>query len=72
MYEFLVYTGLRKTEAMTIEWRNVHEGHIHLPKTKNGNSFDLPITQAVTMLVAGRLRVAQAMDMLLKRPLKEE
>jgi len=34
--------------------------------------LDLPITQAVTMLVAGRLRVAQAMDMLLKRPLKEE
>lgn len=34
--------------------------------------LDLPITQAVTMLVSGRLRVAQAMDMLLKRPLKEE
>lgn len=34
--------------------------------------LDLPITRAVTMLVAGRLQVAQAMDMLLKRPLKEE
>ncbi|MCC0047253.1 MAG: integrase family protein [Defluviimonas sp.] len=52
LYEFLVYTGLRKTEAMTIEWRNVHEGHIHLPKTKNGNSFDLPITQAHHAILA--------------------
>lgn len=44
-YKFLLYTGLRKTEAMTLEWKNVHEGHIHLPMTKNGRSFDLPITQ---------------------------
>jgi integrase len=44
-YEFLLYTGLRKTEALTLEWKNVHEDHIHLPMTKNGRSFDLPITQ---------------------------
>ena len=34
--------------------------------------LDLPIARAVTELVKGRLRVAQAMDMLLSRPLKEE
>jgi len=34
--------------------------------------LDLPITGAVRLLVDGRLQVAQAMDMLLKRPLKEE
>lgn len=34
--------------------------------------LDLPIAQAVTGLVGGRLRVPQAMDMLLQRPLKEE
>lgn len=34
--------------------------------------LDMPITQAVTALVTGELRVAQAMDMLLSRPLKEE
>lgn len=34
--------------------------------------LDMPITQAVTALVAGELRVEQAMDMLLSRPLKEE
>ena len=44
-YELLLFTGLRKTEAVTLEWKNVHEGHIHLPMTKNGRSFDLPILQ---------------------------
>ncbi|MGR3461937.1 MAG: NAD(P)H-dependent glycerol-3-phosphate dehydrogenase [Roseovarius sp.] len=34
--------------------------------------LDMPVTAAVTALVAGELRVAQAMDMLLSRPLKEE
>lgn len=44
-YELLLFTGLRKTEALTLEWRHVHEDHIHLPMTKNGRSFDLPILQ---------------------------
>ena len=44
-YELLLFTGFRKTEALTLEWKNVHEDHIHLPMTKNGRSFDLPITQ---------------------------
>lgn len=35
-------------------------------------TLDMPITHAVTALVTGELRVAQAMDMLLSRPLKEE
>lgn len=44
-YEFLLFTGLRKSEALTLEWKNVHEDRIHLPVTKNGRSFDLPILQ---------------------------
>jgi len=44
-YELLLFTGLRKTEALTLEWKNVHEDHIHIPMTKNGRSFDLPILQ---------------------------
>jgi glycerol-3-phosphate dehydrogenase (NAD(P)+) len=34
--------------------------------------LDLPITRAVMQLVKGQLRVKEAMDMLLSRPLKEE
>lgn len=44
-YELLLFTGLRKSEALNLEWRHVHEDHIHLPMTKNGRSFDLPILQ---------------------------
>ncbi|MES0824522.1 tyrosine-type recombinase/integrase [Ruegeria sp. SCP11] len=44
-YELILSTGLRKTEALTLEWKNVREDHIHLPMTKNGRSFDFPITQ---------------------------
>lgn len=42
-YELLLFTGFRKTEALTLEWKHVHEDRIHLPMTKNGRSFDLPI-----------------------------
>lgn len=35
-------------------------------------NIDMPITHAVVALIDGKLRVAQAMDMLLSRPLKEE
>ncbi len=44
-YELILFTGLRKTEALTLKWSNVHEDYIHLPTTKNGRSFDLPILQ---------------------------
>ncbi len=44
-YELLLFTAFRKTEALTLEWKNVHEDRIHLPVTKNGRSFDLPILQ---------------------------
>ena len=37
--------GFRKSELLTLEWKNVHEDHLHLPMTKNGRSFDLPILQ---------------------------
>lgn len=42
-YELLLFTGFRKTEAATLKWKHIHEDHIHLPQTKNGRSFDLPI-----------------------------
>lgn len=51
-YELILFTGLRKTEALSLEWKNVHEDRIHLPMTKNGRSFDLPITQLHHELLA--------------------
>lgn len=42
-YEFILATGLRKSEAFTLEWKHVYDDRVHLPKTKNGRAFDLPI-----------------------------
>ncbi|NRB18299.1 MAG: integrase family protein [Rhodobacteraceae bacterium] len=44
-YELLLFTGLRKAEALTLQWNSILEDRIHLPMTKNGRSFDLPILQ---------------------------
>lgn len=44
-YELILFTGLRRSEALSLTWNDVHEDRIHLPMTKNGRSFDLPITQ---------------------------
>jgi integrase len=44
-YQFLLFTGLRKSEALKLEWKDIHEDRLHLPITKNGRSFDLPILQ---------------------------
>ncbi len=44
-YELLLFTGLRRSEALSLEWKNIYEDRIHLPMTKNGRSFDLPILQ---------------------------
>lgn len=42
-YRFLLFTGLRREEAMTLRWDQVHVDHLHLPTTKNGRAFDLPL-----------------------------
>ena len=42
-YRFLLFTGLRKSEAMTLRWDQVFDDHLHLPMTKNGRAFDLPL-----------------------------
>ena len=42
-YRLLLFTGFRKTEALALEWKHVRSDQIHLPTTKNGRSFDLPI-----------------------------
>ena len=42
-YRFLLTTGLRKEEALTLRWDQIHDDHLHLPETKNGRAFDLPL-----------------------------
>jgi integrase len=42
-YRFLLFTGLRRDEAMALRWDQVFDDHLHLPTTKNGRPFDLPL-----------------------------
>ncbi|MBK5928348.1 tyrosine-type recombinase/integrase [Rhodobaculum claviforme] len=45
-YRFLLFTGLRLDEARTLRWDQVRRDHLHLPSTKNGRAFDLPLLDA--------------------------
>lgn len=42
-YRLLLFSGLRKSEAAKLRWRDVHDDRLHIPVTKNGRPFDLPI-----------------------------
>ena len=42
-YRLLLFTGLRKSEAAALRWQDVHDDRLHIPVTKNGRPFDLPI-----------------------------
>jgi integrase len=54
-YDLLLFTGFRRSEALALEWKNIHDDRIHLPMTKNGRSFDLPIL-AVHHKILGPLK----------------
>ncbi|MBX9620082.1 MAG: tyrosine-type recombinase/integrase, partial [Hyphomicrobiales bacterium] len=53
-WTFLLFTGLRKEDAATLKWQDVHECHIHRPNPKGGRTkaFDVPITAQVAELLA--------------------
>ena len=55
--------------AITVEGAATAQA-VHARATTHG--IEMPITAAVVALINGDLHVAQAMDMLLSRPLKEE
>ena len=38
-YELLLFTGLRKTEVLTLKWKQILEDRIHLPMTKKRQEF---------------------------------
>ncbi len=42
-YRLALFTGFRRSEALSLRWEQVLDDRIHLPRTKNGRPFDLPI-----------------------------
>ncbi len=55
---FLLLTGLRKTEAATLVWKNVdlEEGTIYIPDTKNKEPLTLPLSDVLMAILNYRLR----------------
>lgn len=53
---FLLLTGVRKAEGARLEWRHVHfkPKTIFIEETKNGESYTLPMTEALRELLLSR------------------
>ena len=58
-FELLLFTGLRKTEVLTLSWEQIQEDRIHLPMKKNGRSFNLPISQLHLEILASLCPLSQ-------------
>jgi integrase len=56
LVRFLMLTGCRRSEAASLEWRNVNldEAWFHLPNTKNGNPVWLPLSSQAAALLKAR------------------
>lgn len=52
----VLFTGLRRNEAATLEWRNVdlEAGTLHIPVTKNKRTLDLPLSSYLIALFTAR------------------
>lgn len=59
LMELAIETGMRLGELCDTLWPNIHEHYIHIPKTKNGDPRDVPLSSAAKALLtprgAGRL-----------------
>ena len=54
--ELLLFTGLRRQEALTLQWQDVdlHSKLLTIRTTKNGLSLHLPLSDHLVTLLAGR------------------
>ena len=48
---FALETAVRRGELITLQKKDVHEHHIHLPKTKNGEPRNVPLTEEARALL---------------------
>lgn len=46
-----VHTGMRAGELCGLTWAHVHPAHVHLPKTKNGDTRDVPLSRPARRII---------------------
>ena len=44
-------TGMRQGEIRCLHWDHIHDTHLYLPQTKNGESRDVPLTLAASKVI---------------------
>ena len=50
---FAIETAMRAGEIADLTWDNVHDRHVHLPRTKNGNKRDVPLSSEARRILDG-------------------
>lgn len=58
----LMLTGLRKTEAASLEWQNIDldAGFLLIPETKNGNPHQLPLSSLLQGILCDRAKTRES------------
>ena len=59
---FILYTGMRKTEAQTLEWQHINIEHkeLHIKDTKNRQDLDIPLSrQAMAIIERRKMRTPE-------------
>jgi integrase len=56
IYRLLMYTGMRKSEAFSLQWQNIdlQADALTVPKTKNGKPLTLPLPRQVKTILSAR------------------
>lgn len=48
---FAIETAMRRGEILAMEKKDIFDGHVHLPKTKNGTSRNVPLSEEAKSLI---------------------
>lgn len=61
LYRLLLFTGLRKSDAMELKWSNIdlEKKTLYVAETKNGEPLHIPLSGFVAGLLKGRKQKAQ-------------
>lgn len=51
-FTFAIHTAMRRGEILSIKKSDIKDGYIHLPKTKNGDSRNVPLTPAACQMLS--------------------
>ncbi|MCX2560969.1 site-specific integrase [Acetobacter farinalis] len=46
-----MHTAMRQGEIRALKWKDVHDTHIHIPRSKSGSARDVPLTSAASACI---------------------